>query len=86
MQLAALSHPEAPGYRMIRVPFDGKDRFHYYTVEYRVADGWDSGIPGSTLMINEVNSNGSYYQTTLQRQLGSYAGTGRRCRCWTRTA
>jgi hypothetical protein len=74
--LAALTHPEAAGYLMARIPFDGKDRFHYYTIEYRTPDGWDAGIPASIVMINEVNNNGGYYQTTLLRQLGSYAGTG----------
>ena len=74
--LDALTHPEAAGSLLVRIPFDSNDRFHYYTVEYRVADGWDAGIPGSIVMINEIKNNGSYYQTTLLRQLGSYAGTG----------
>ena len=75
--LAALTHPEALGYLPVRVPFDSNDRFHYYTIEYRTPDSWDSGIPASIVMINENKNNGSYYQTTLrQRQLGSYAGTG----------
>jgi len=74
--LAALTHPEASGYLVARVPFDANDRFHYYTVEYRTPDGWDSGIPASIVMINEIQNNNSYYQTTLIRQLGSYAGTG----------
>jgi len=74
--LAALTHPEASGDLMVRVPFDANDRFHYYTVEYRTPDSWDAGIPASIVMINEVQNNGSYYQTTLIRQLGSYAGTG----------
>jgi hypothetical protein len=74
--LAALTHPEAAGYLLARIPFDSADRFHYYTVEYRTPDSWDSGIPASIVMINEVKNNGSYYQTTLIRQLGSFAGTG----------
>jgi len=74
--LAALTHAEASGYLLARIPFDGSDRFHYYTVEYRTADSWDSGIPASIVMINEVKNNGSYYQTTLIRQLGADAGTG----------
>ena len=74
--IAALTHPEASGSRLIRIPFDSNDRFHYYTVEYRAADSWDAGIPNSTLMINEVKNNNSYYQTTLIRELGQYAGTG----------
>jgi len=74
--LAALTHPEASGDLLVRIPFDANDRFHYYTVEYRTPDGWDAGIPASIVMINEVQNNGSYYQTSLIRQLGSYAGTG----------
>ncbi len=74
--LAALTHPGASGYLLARIPFDSTDRFHYYTVEYRTADSWDSGIPASIVMINEVKNNGSYYQTTLIRELGRYAGTG----------
>jgi hypothetical protein len=74
--LAALTHPEAAGYSVVRIPFDSSDRFHYYTVEYRTPDGWDSGIPARIVMINEIKNNGSYYQTTLLRTLGSYSGTG----------
>ena len=74
--LAALTHPESSGYLLARIPFDSSDRFHYYTVEYRTSDSWDSGIPASIVMINEVKNNSSYYQTTLIRQLGSFAGTG----------
>ena len=74
--LAALTHPTTSGYLLARIPFDANDRFHYYTVEYRTADSWDSGIPASIVMINEVKNNGSYYQTTLQRELGTYSGTG----------
>ncbi len=75
--IAALTHPEASGYLLVRVPFDSSDRFHYYTVEYRTPDGWDAGIPASIAMINEIKNNSEgYYQTTLIRQLGSYAGTG----------
>ncbi|MGH7050272.1 MAG: hypothetical protein ACREE5_06475 [Acetobacteraceae bacterium] len=76
LTLAALTHPEAAGYLIARIPFDKNDRFHYYTVEYRTADGWDSGIPAAIVLINEVKDNGSYYQTTLIRTLGNFAGTG----------
>jgi hypothetical protein len=74
--LAALTHPGTSGYLLARIPFDAGDRFHYYTVEYRTADSWDTGIPASIVMINDVQNNNSYYQTTLIRQLGSFAGTG----------
>jgi M6 family metalloprotease-like protein len=66
--LAALTHPEASGYLLARVLFDARDQFHYYTVEFREADGWDSGwkdktikanglsvtYPNAMIMINEV--------------------------------
>jgi len=70
--LAALTHPEAAGYLLARVPFDSADPFHYYTVEFREADGWDSGwknktvkanktlaitYPNAMIMINEVQKN-----------------------------
>jgi hypothetical protein len=74
--LAALTHPEVSGALLVRVPFDANDRFQYYTIEYRTPDGWDSGIPGSIVMINQIKKNASYTQTTLLRELGSYAGTG----------
>jgi hypothetical protein len=73
--LAALTHPEASGYLLVRVPFDANDLFHYYTVEYRTVDSWDSGIPSNIAMINEVklNTNGNLYQTFLQRAPGTKA-------------
>ena len=74
--LAALTHSSASGSLLVRIPFDPADRFHYYTVEYRTPDSWDAGIPAAIVMINEVKNNGSYYQTTLQRELGTFAGTG----------
>lgn len=71
--IAALSHPAASGYLLARVPFDSSDLFHYYTVEYRTADSWDTGIPGNTVLINEVklNSNDKLYQSFLLRAPGS---------------
>jgi hypothetical protein len=74
--LAALTHPEVSGALLVRVPFDANDRYQYYTIEYRTPDGWDSGIPQSVVMINQIQKNASYTQTTLLRELGSYAGTG----------
>ena len=42
-----------PGLKLIRVPFDPSDLFHYYTIEYRTQTGYDSGIPGPIVMIHE---------------------------------
>jgi hypothetical protein len=87
--LAALTHPDAKGYIMARVLFDETDPFHYYTVEYRVADGWDSNLtdhgkyPNKMIMISEVRKESAFdpgsghglYVAQLQRELGKYAGT-----------
>lgn len=71
--LAPLSHQETSGYLVARVPFDADDLFHYYTVEYRAADSWDSGIPFNIVMINEVklNTKDNLYQTFLLRAAGA---------------
>jgi hypothetical protein len=71
--VAALTHPEASGYQLVRVPFDSSDPYHYYTIEYRTVDSWDSGIPNNIVLINEVklNTNDSLYQTFLLRDPGA---------------
>jgi len=43
-----------PGIKLIRVPFDPGDLFHYYTVEYRVKSGYDGGFDSNIVMIHEV--------------------------------
>jgi hypothetical protein len=79
--LAALTHPSASGNLLVRIPFDSNDPFHYYTIEYRTVDSWDSGIPANTILINEVklNPNDNLYQTFLQRA----AGTSNTCKVCT---
>ena len=52
--LTALTRPEERGYMLIRVPFDSEDLNRYYTVEYRIIEGQDGGIPRDTLLIHEV--------------------------------
>lgn len=71
--VAALTHAEASGYLLVRVPFDSNDPFHYYTVEYRTVDSWDNGIPANIVLINEVklNTNDNLYQTFLIRPVGT---------------
>jgi hypothetical protein len=68
--LAALNHPTASGYLIARIPFDPADPFHYYTAEFRRADGFDGGLPSSTVMIHEVKFDASQgaYHTYLLRQ------------------
>lgn len=74
LTLSALNHPEVSGYQLIRIPFDTTDRNRYYTVEYRVNDGWDEGIGGSNradsvVLISEVKklNNKNYYVSYLLR-------------------
>jgi hypothetical protein len=38
----------------VRIPFDPQDLQRYYTVEYRVSQSWDGGIPRDDILIHEV--------------------------------
>jgi hypothetical protein len=73
--LAALSHPEAPGALLVRVPFDVSDPMRYYTVEFRRKNSWDAAIPANAVLIHEVRKHfapdGSYqgHHAFLIRQL-----------------
>jgi M6 family metalloprotease-like protein len=66
VRLVALTHPHAKGYVIARVLFDQNDSFHYYTVEYRVADGLDSAMShggkyaSQMIEINEVAWEANY--------------------------
>jgi transposase len=53
IQLEALSS-SGHNIKLIRIPFDPADLFHYYTVEYRTLTGYDTGIPSSIVLIHEV--------------------------------
>ncbi len=68
--LAALYHPGASGYLLLRVPFDPGDLNRYYTVEFRRKDGWNAGIPQDTVMIHEVmrRSDNVYYSFLLRER------------------
>jgi hypothetical protein len=59
--LAALNHPEAGGYFMVKIPFDDGNPSHYYTLEFRRKTGWDAGIPQDAVLINEVRPDGLFY-------------------------
>jgi hypothetical protein len=54
--LTALSDPSGSGYMMVRIPISAKDKKRYYTVEYRVPDKWDRGLPESRVLIHEVSN------------------------------
>jgi hypothetical protein len=72
VSIAALGHSDVPGPQLVRVPFDASDRFHYYTIEYRRKDGWDSSIPADVVLLHEIvrHANGHYYATLLRERSG----------------
>ena len=73
--LAALDHPDAPGYLIVRVPFDPADLNHYYTVELRRKTGWDGGVPNDIVLIREVKKreDGAYYSFLLRERTAQRA-------------
>jgi hypothetical protein len=73
--LAALNHPESPGFLQVRIPFDPADPFHYYTVELRRKEDWDAGIPNDIILIHEVKrrDDGQYYSYLLRTHSGDRA-------------
>lgn len=58
--VAAIHRPEGSGALMVRV---GNDDNNYYTVEYRMKDGWDAGIPRATVLVHRVTAGVSYLIT-----------------------
>lgn len=46
-------YSSGPGIKLIRIPFDPADLFHYYTVELRTGTGYDAGFT-TRVMIHEV--------------------------------
>jgi hypothetical protein len=46
-------HGSAAGTKLLRIPFDPGDLFHYYTVEFRTQSAYDAGIPAPIVMIHE---------------------------------
>lgn len=65
--------PGKSGVPRARVPFDPADLFHYYTVEFRKADGFDGGLPSSIVLIHEIklDSAAGVYHTYLLRDNGA---------------
>ena len=53
VQLAALSRPNAPGALALEIV--GNDPTFVYTVEYRQAEGWDSGLPASGILVHQFS-------------------------------
>jgi len=56
LEMAALTRPESNGPLVIRVGGDDDD---YYTIELRVKERWDQGIPRSTVLVHRVLSDKS---------------------------
>jgi hypothetical protein len=59
-----LSGAPAGAMLAVRIPYDPGNKFVYYTVEFRLREGWDSGIPRAAVIINEVRADGSAYLVT----------------------
>jgi M6 family metalloprotease-like protein len=53
IQLAALSHPLSSG--VLTIELVGSSLTDFYTVEYRQADGWDTGLQGNGVLVHELN-------------------------------
>lgn len=53
--VTTLSRESGDGFHLVRIPFDASDLNRYYTVEYRVAEEWDSAIPSDTVLIHEID-------------------------------
>jgi len=72
LTIAALDHPEAGGYMLVRVPFDPSDLNRYYVVELRRRTTWDAGIPADIVLIHEVKKrdDGTYYSFLLRERTG----------------
>ncbi len=68
VRIAGLSRTGSGDPRLVRIPFDPADPMRYYTVELRPREGWDAGIPASTVLIHEVKKLGGGYTTYLLRQ------------------
>jgi len=78
--MAALNHPEAPGYLEVRVPaaipmtFAGTQltTTDYYAVEMRSKDGWDAAIPADTTVIHLHGQDNYSYLVDTNGVIGTY--------------
>jgi hypothetical protein len=69
LTLSALPNASAPGFRLIRVPIDPGDPFHYLTIEYRRKQGMDAGIPNDIVLFHEIKPIASGdYRSFLMRE------------------
>ena len=78
--MAALNHPEVPGYLEVRVPaaipisFAGTQltTTDYYAVELRSKDGWDAAIPADTTVIHLHGMDNYSYLVDTNGVIGTY--------------
>ena len=78
--MAALNHPEVPGYMEVRVPaaipmnFAGMQltTTDYYAVEMRSKDGWDAAIPADTTVIHLHGQDNYSYLVDTNGVIGTY--------------
>ena len=66
--LTALYRSGFGGTRLVRIPFDPADLSRYFTVELRMATGWDAGFGSPIVLIHESQKVPSgEYRSFLQR-------------------
>jgi hypothetical protein len=70
--LTALHAPTPGGTRLVRVPFDAADPWHYYTIELRMPRDLDAGVPAARVLLHEVRrgtpgdpGNAQYFSVLL---------------------
>lgn len=76
--LTALHAAGAGGTRLVRIPFDPADPWHYYTAELRVPRDMDTGIPAAIVLLHEVRratpgdpTNPAYFSFLLTDPAGT---------------
>lgn len=83
IQLAALNHPQVPGYLAARIPaavpifanLPGATTGDYYTVSMRHPSNWDEGIGSSGVLINLHGQDTYAYFVNAAGAWGSYIGS-----------